>query len=351
MKKVGITSYGVSIPVGRVDIDAIAEAWGKDAAAIIKSLGVRQKAVAAIDQDSACLAVDAATQAAARTAGLLDVGAVYVGSESHPYAVKPTAGIVAEALGWAGNCMAADLEFACKAGTAAIQIVAGLVSSGMIKHGVAIGTDTAQSAPSDSLEYSAAAASAAYILGSGQDVIAALLHTTSRTHDIPDFWRREHQIYPSHGGRFTGEPAYFRLMTETVTAILEKSQLPITSFDHVVLHMPNAKFPKVAAKKLGITEKQLEAGFTVPHIGNSYSACSLVGFGQVLDVARPGERILLCSFGSGAGSDAFVWEVTETIKKFRSHVQFGRSVAQQIEQKQPVSYVEYAKSMGKVGVL
>ncbi len=347
-KDVGIISYGISIPSGRLETAAVAEAWGKDSAAILRSLGVRAKAVAAIDQDSACLAVDAAVQAQEREGSNLEVGAVYVGSESHPYAVKPTAGIVAQALGWSGNCMAADLEFACKAGTAAMQMVAGLVGSGMVTHGVAIGADTAQSAPGDALEYSAAAAGAAYIFGSGPQVLARLLHTTSKTYDIPDFWRREHQVYPSHGGRFTGQPAYFRLIEETVTTLLDESGLPLSSFDHVVLHMPNAKFPKVIAKKLGITEQQLAVGFTVADIGNAYTACSLVGVAKVLDEAQPGQRILLCSFGSGAGSDAFAWEVTDALAAYRTSKNFGKSVAEQIKHIRPVSYTEYANAMGKV---
>jgi hydroxymethylglutaryl-CoA synthase len=349
MQDVGIISYGVCIPSGRVDTAAIAQAWGKDPAAIVRSLGVTQKSVAAIDQDSACLAVDATVQAQERALIDLDVGAVYVGSESHPYAVKPTAGIVAQALGWAPDCQAADLEFACKAGTAALQIVAAQVASRMVSHGVAIGSDTAQSAPGDALEYTAAAAATAYVLGSGPDVIATLRHTISKTYDIPDFWRREHETYPSHGGRFTGQPAYFRLVTEAVASLLEETGLPLSSFDHVVLHMPNAKFPRAAARRLGITSNQLATGFVVPDIGNTYSACSLVGLARVLDQALPGQRILLCSFGSGAGSDAFVWETTEALTAYQSQQKFGASVSQQIDRRRPIGYVEYAKARGKVG--
>ncbi len=349
MTDTGIISYGVSIPSGRVKVADIATAWGKDPAAVLQSLGVHHKAVAAIDQDSACLAVDATTQAQQRFAGRLNVGAVYVGSESHPYAVKPTAGIVAQALGWTPDCLAADLEFACKAGTAAIQIAAGLVGSGLVTHSVAIGADTAQSAPGDALEYTTAAAGAAYIIGRGEAVIARLIHTASKTYDVPDFWRREHQIYPSHGGRFTGEPAYFRLVKEAVTSLIEETGLPLSSFDHVVLHMPNAKFPHAAARQLGITAAQLAAGFTVPDLGNSYSACSLVGFAKVLDIAQPGQRILLCSFGSGAGSDAFVWEATAALLPYRDRPQFGLNVSGQIGRKRPIGYIGYAKPTRMVG--
>src|SRR2546428_6756014 len=82
-----------------------------------------------------------------------EIGAIYVGSEPHPYAVKPTATIVAEAIGSAPVMTAADFEFACKAGTAAIQTSMGLTLSKMMKYSLAIGSDTSQGAPADALAY------------------------------------------------------------------------------------------------------------------------------------------------------------------------------------------------------
>ena len=120
---------------------------------------------------------------------------MYKRQESHPYAVKPTATIVADAIRASPNLTAADLEFACKAGTAGIQAAVGLVKSGMIKYGLAIGADTSQGAPGDALEYTASAGGAAYIIGE-DNTIADIEHTCSFTTDTPDFYRREGQAYP-----------------------------------------------------------------------------------------------------------------------------------------------------------
>lgn len=347
---VGITSYGTDIPQNRIKIKDIASAWNKDPQAIEASLGVIEKAIASKDEDTVTLATNAALEAIDKLKDKPNIGAIYTGSESHPYAVKSTSSIVGEALGIGNNYTAADLEFACKAGTAGIQMITGLVSSGMIKYGLAIGADTAQSKPGDALEYAAGAAGAAYIIGSKKDeIIAHILYTESFTSDTPDFWRRQHQIYPSHAGRFSGEPAYFKHVTSAVNNILQNTKHKISDFNHVVFHMPNAAFPRKAAKILGVTDKQLQAGFIGPYLGNSYSACSLVGLASILDQAKPEDKILLCSYGSGSGSDSFILEVTNNIKKLNPK---GRkeikSVQNKIDNKEYISYTEYLKNMGKL---
>ncbi|MDD5685100.1 MAG: hydroxymethylglutaryl-CoA synthase, partial [Methanoregulaceae archaeon] len=207
---VGIITYGVYIPRFRIKTEEIARVWGANPDDISGGLGVYSKSVPDLDEDTATIAVEAARNALRRRdIDPADIGAVYVGSESHPYAVKPTACTVGEAIGATPNMTAADYEFACKAGTAGIQTCMGLVKSEMIRYGLAIGSDVAQGAPSDALEYTAAAGGAAFLIGR-DDPVALLNHTTSFTTDTPDFWRREGQDYPRHGGRFTGEPGYFR---------------------------------------------------------------------------------------------------------------------------------------------
>ena len=75
---------------------------------------------------------------------------------------------------------AADFEFACKAGTAAIQTCMGVVSAGIAETAMAIGADTSQGAPGDALEYTAAAGGAAFVI-SKTDHIAVINHTCSNT--------------------------------------------------------------------------------------------------------------------------------------------------------------------------
>ena len=309
MEHSAIVGFGAYVPKYRIKTLEIARHWKQDPEALLASLGVEEKSVPDIGEDSFTLAFEASRQAL-ETSGIApsDVSAVFVGSESHPYAVKPTSGMLVSALGLDPFSHASDLEFACKAGTAGVQIVDGFVRSGQIRFGLAIGTDTAQSKPGDALEYTAAAGAAAFLVGpeTHKNALCRIDRTLSFTTDTPDFWRAQSEPYPRHAGRFTGEPGYFRHVRETVRAMLKTSNLNPEELAHVVFHMPNAKFPMRIGKECGFTKEQMSAGFVVPMLGNTYSACSLLGLVSILQKAKMGERILLISYGSGAGCDAFL---------------------------------------------
>lgn len=315
----GIVGYGIYVPIYRIKIEEIAKVWHDDAESIKKGLNIREKSVPGLDEDAATIAVEAARNAV-HHAGVdpHDLGAIYVGSESHPYAVKPTATIVAQAIGAGNRLTAADLEFACKAGTAGMQMLMGMADSNMIKFGMTIGSDTSQGRPGDALEYTASAGGAAFVIGKeGEGTIAKILGTVSYTSDTPDFWRREGASFPSHGGRFTGEPAYFKHITSATNLLFEKTGFTAADFQYAVFHQPNGKFPANVAKMLGFSDAQIADGLLTPIIGNTYSGSSLLGLAAVLDKAKPGEKILVTSFGSGAGSDSFAIEVTDGIESKR----------------------------------
>lgn len=338
MNRSAIIGFGLHVPTGKIKAEEIAAAWNQDAKAIMSGLGIREKTVPNHGEDTFTLAFEAGKQAIA-TAKIkpTEVSAVFVGSESHPYAVKPTSGMVSSALGCDPYSHCADLEFACKAGTAALQIVDSMIRAKQIRHGLAIGADCAQSKPGDPLEYTAAAGAAAFVLGPDdhKQALCRIDHTLSFTTDTPDFWRANGEKHPRHAGRFTGEPAYFRHVREATKGIMEVAKLKPDAIDHVVFHMPNGKFPSRMAKEFGFTKEQMEHGFIVPHIGNTYSACSPLGLAHVLQQAKKDDRILLVSYGSGAGSDAFALTMLRD------------GVALQNEERSPVylSYSEYRQAV------
>jgi len=294
------------------------------------------------------MSIEAARNALKR-AGIdpLELRAVWVGSESHPYAVKPSGTVVAEAIGASPHIQAGDWEFACKAGTEAIVASIGLVGSGMGKYALAIGMDTAQGKPGDALEYTASSGGAACIIGPAEEALATIEATYSFVTDTPDFWRREHAVYPEHGQRFTGEPAYFQHVTSAATLMMEATGLKPADFNYAVFHQPNTKFPQRVAKELGFTPEQIKTGLLTPMIGNTYSGAALIGLSAILDEAKPGDLILMTSYGSGAGSDAFIIRVQEPIRERQ-----GKALTTQeyIARRTEIDYATYVRFRGEITV-
>jgi hydroxymethylglutaryl-CoA synthase len=344
--EVGIVGYGAYVPRHRIKVEEIAKVWGADAPAYKKGLMLREKSVPTPDQDTITMSVEAARHAV-RRAGIdpARIGAVYVGSESHPYAVKPSGTTVAEALGATPEIHCADLEFACKAGSEGMFVALSLVKAEQMDYALAIGADTSQGAPGDALEYSASAGAAAFIFGRTK-LLAACEMTYSYMTDTPDFWRREYQFYPRHAGRFTGEPAYFKHVLSCARAIMAKAKMTPDDFQWAVFHQPNGKFPMAAARELGFSKEKVEQGWLSPTLGNTYSGSSPMGLTAILDVARPGDRVLMVSYGSGAGSDGFIWRVTDAITAAQKKAPQTRA---QLEDR-PIylDYGTYAKFRGKI---
>lgn len=287
--------------------------------------GNMERAVPFIDEDAITAAVEAGKLALIHSGvESMLIGKVYVGSESNPYAVKPIASKVAQVLKLGEEdedvqgVDAVDTEFACKAATSMFKDAASLVSYPKmgVAYAMVIGTDNAQAAPRDSpggeLDFFVGYGGCAYIFGKA-DVIAELEGWYSCTSDTPDFWRRDGEPYPMHGGRFTGDPAYFKHIRKAAKKLMERLGLRPSDIDYFVAHQPNVHFPVRIAKELGFKEEQYMPSLQVAKFGNTYSGSSPVGLAAVLDIAKPNERILIVSYGSGAGSDAYSFITTSQI--------------------------------------
>jgi hydroxymethylglutaryl-CoA synthase len=341
-RKVGIIGYGAYVPRFRLPASEVARIWTDGQG----GLPIKEKSVPGLDEDVVTMSIEAARNALLR-AGVspTEIRAVWVGSESHPYAVKPTSTIVAESIGAVPHVQAADWQFACKAGTEAMVAALGFVGSGMANYALAIGMDTAQGKPGDALEYTAGAGGAAFLLGPAENSLAVIDATYSYVTDTPDFWRRQHAVYPEHGQRFTGEPAYFTHITEAGNALMRATHTAPSDYKYAVFHQPNAKFPQRAAQMLGFDKEQIKTGMLVPMIGNTYAGAAIIGLTAILDIAEPGDRILMVSFGSGAGSDAFAISVTDLIRERRD---YAPRTQDYIARRTQIDYAAYARMRGKL---
>ncbi|TRO44876.1 hydroxymethylglutaryl-CoA synthase [Candidatus Bathyarchaeota archaeon] len=325
----------------------------------IKESGM-ERAVPFIDEDAVTAAVEAGKLALIHS-GVDNalVVKVYVGTESNPYAVKPIASKVAQVLKLGEEdddvqaVDAIDTEFACKAASSMFKDAAALVNypkTGM-KYAMVIGADNSQSAPrgcpGGELDLFVGYGGSAYIFGK-YDVIAEIEGWYSCTSDTPDFWRRDSQRYPLHGGRFTGDPAYFKHVRKATTKLMENFGLKPSDVNYFVAHQPNPQFPVKIAKELGFKPDQYEVSLQVNKFGNTYSGCSPIGLAAVLDVAKPEERILITSYGSGAGSDSYLLRTTDQLvsKRRRQKVNIKYQADNPF-----IEYVDYSTYRGlKLGM-
>ena len=344
--KAGITSYGFYIPQYRIRVADIAAVWGKNAHEIERGLCVMEKAVSTAAEDSLTMAYESSSIAMKNHS--TPIGALFFGTESPVYAVNPSSTILGELLDIGNNYLAYDTQFACKAATGALISAIALVESKQIKSALVVASDKATGKPHDALEYTAASGSVSLIVGDTNPILL-IEAWESFSSDTPDFWRREGIKYPSHGGRFTGKPSYFKHITGAVKALLSKTKSKPEDFTYAVFHMPNGKFPREVGKRLGFTSEQLKSSLIVDAIGNPYSASSPLGLAATLDKAKPSQKIFMVSYGSGAGSDAFMWKTTGNITQFQQkRKKMKRFVEDAVQVKTYIDYVTYLKQTHKI---
>lgn len=291
-----IISYGVQIPKTRIKTEQLTRSIASDA------------------DDTTTLATLAAKKA---LQGKIPK-AIYLGSESHAYSVKPTSAIVAKQLALPSDLFAVDLEFACKAGTAALY-----AASNHSDYTLAIGADIGAAKAGDALEQTVGSAAAAFLLGPEEEAIATIDYKTSLTNETPDFWKNHDSDTPDHTGRFTSF-TYQNLVTETIQKLLNETNSKLADYRFVILHTPNLKLPNQIP---GINPNQLLNTQIAAQIGNTLSANTLIGLAAALDQANPNDKILVCSYGSGAGCDAFVITATQNIQNYNPVQSVNNAIA------------------------
>ena len=126
---------------------------------------------------------------------------------------------------------------------------------------------------------------------------------------------------------------------------MSEAGLKPTDFAYAVFHQPNEKFPRRVAKSLGFKDEQIEAGLLSPIIGNTYSGAAIIGLTAILDEAKTGDLILMTSYGSGAGSDAFVLKVRGELKKRRGK---ARTTQDYIANRVGIDYATYLRYRGEI---
>lgn len=352
---IGIIGYGAYIPNFRLKVEDIWEVWADpvDTPAVIKAMrGLKEKAVCRWDEDIITMAIYAAKAGLEMTAiSAPELNALYLGSCTNPYTSKAAAPIIAEALGTGPELMCTDCQFATKSGTVALQLCAAVIGAGMATYGLAIGADVLSRhvPPNDPMEYSASSGAAAFILGK-ERVIAEIEGTYSYTTQTPDFFRLDGERYIKHAAAEVEEfiVGYNKHMTESIKGYMKKYGRKPGDFDYIVLSQPDGQIPVAIGKELGFTDEQIIPGLISTEVGDCGSASALLALETILDQAKSGARILIASYGFGAGCDVLAVRTTDLLVEARKRRNSYPSVQSLIGNREYISYNYYLRQERKL---
>jgi len=326
---VGIARYGSYVPALRLERRLIEQGWGTR-----QPKG--EAAVANYDEDALTLAIDAAMACLGDPP--VEVGGAYVATTSAPYAEKQLASVLATACDLPRAIFTADFAGSVRAGVSATLAAVRAVQAGAAPAVLVAAADVRLAAPESELEGVLGDGAAALTIAD-RDVIAEFVDAASITEEFTYVWRTDAQrTLQVAGGRFSNTYGYGRDLGAAIRALLERQRLEPRAIDALALYSPDARAAADLAKSLGFDPKTQLVEALQPQIGCTGSAEPLLLLARALDRAKPGQHILVGSYGEGA--DALLFRVTDAIDAGRAATPVERWLAA----KTPLSsYEKYLK--------
>ncbi len=299
----GITAYGAYVPRTRLPLALCA---GRAPAA-----GGPEKAVAGHDEDAVTMAVAAAVDC---LSGFERdrVDALYFASTTHPFREKQGAALIAKALDLRRDVHTADHAGSLRAGTAALESALHAVAAGAARRVLVVASDCRMGAPGGALEAQLGDAAAAFLVGR-EGVIARLEGSHAIAEELQDLWRSDGERFThSWEERFVVQEGYTPHLLEVVAGLCRRLGREPADFARVALYGPDARSLSGVARGLRIPAERVQDAF-FGRLGNAGAAFAPLLLAAALESARPGERLLVASYGDGAHAMAF--EATEAIHK------------------------------------
>jgi len=286
-----------------------------------------EKAVANFDEDSITMAVAAGLNAL-KGIDRASVQGVYLASTTMPYKERLNAGIVSTALGLKDHIRTADFSGDLKAGTTALLAALDAVEAKRLNKAVVAAAECRLGKPASPQELIFGDAAAAVVVGD-EDVLAELKGSYSITYDFADHYRGQSAKYDRQWeDRWIRDLGFDQFVPEVVNGLLQKYELKIADFAKVVYDCHYAAARKKLGAVLGIAPEMDQPNLQA-EVGQSGTAHSLLMLIRALEDAKPGDKIMVVSFGSGC--DALYFEVTDNIRKKADGLGVSASLANKAE--------------------
>jgi hydroxymethylglutaryl-CoA synthase len=304
---IGILAYGAYIPQRRLQRAAIyaANAWF---APDLRGAAKGERAIAAWDEDAITMAVEAGRDALVGIDRAV-VGSVSLASTTFPFADRSNAGVVKEALHLEDAVGAIDIAGSQRAGTSAlIQALRSASSAGSAQ--LCIAADLRKAPPASESELNYGDAAAAFLIGSGNP-IATFLGAHSETVDFLDHYRATGVDFDyTWESRWIREEGYLKIAVDGLKAALARFGLPAAEIDHCAISITAKGAAQAVAKKAGIDSHRV-VDTLLANIGDSGAGHPSLLLASALENAKPGEKIVVVSFGQGV--DVLLFEATAAL--------------------------------------
>lgn len=310
---VGIVSYGAYIPLWRLDLGTLNE-------------GLRgEKAIANFDEDSLTMGVAAGINCL-HNIDRSQIDGLFFATTTSPYKEKQISVTAAAALDLREDILTADFGNSLRAGTTALRAAMDAVKAGSAKQVMVIAADMRLPMPGSDFERLFGDGAVAFII-SDKNVKVAIKDGYSISDEILDIWRAdEDKFVRSWEGRFVLDEGYFRVLPIPVAALMKRNNLTPQDFSRAVFYGPDARRHREMAERLGFDIAQVQDPM-FGSVGDTGAAFSLMMLAASLENAKPGGRMLLASYGSGA--EAFLLEGLKEIEVrqgVKSYIESKRTI-------------------------
>jgi 3-hydroxy-3-methylglutaryl CoA synthase len=303
----GILAFGAYVPRTRLQRAAVHAANGWFAPGL-KGLARGERAVAHWDEDPITMAVEAARDCL-NAIDRSGIASVVLASTSLPFADRQNAGVVKEALNLFDTTGALDVTGSQRAGTSslltALQAAAG--GSGPILH---LAADKRQALPASEGEMTQGDAASALLIGT-DNPIARLVGHHNVTIDFVDHFRASGQDF-DYGweGRWVRDEGITKILGGAIRDALKSFGVEGGAIDTLIVPITTRGVADGLAKAAGIAPEAIADALGAT-VGESGAAHATLMLAVALETAKPGEHILVTSFGQGA--DILLFEVTDAI--------------------------------------
>ncbi len=299
----GIVSYGAYIPLYRLGKETVG--WGLPI----------EKPVGNFDEDSITMAVAAGMDCIDgfdRNA----VDSLLFATTTSPYIEKQGAATVAAAVDLRREILTNDVTNSLRAGTLALRSALDSVAAGSAKQVMVTAADCRMGTPGSEFDQTSGDGAAALLLGDN-GVIANVVGSYSISEELMDSWRAEGDNFVRMWeDRFVLQTGYLKILPDAVSGLMNKFNVTPKDIAKAVYYGPNPRRHGEMARILGLDPNTQVQAPLFGKMGCTGAAYTLMLLVAALEEAKPGDKILLGSYGDGA--DAYLLEVTDEITKFKT---------------------------------